>query len=53
LDNQNRNYPVLEQPTLPQQTLEQIAQLWHAELRFNVRTSIGEEGEGERRLAQK
>jgi aryl-alcohol dehydrogenase-like predicted oxidoreductase len=50
--NQARcNLAVLEQPALPQETLARIAQLWEDELRFNVRTSIGEEGEGERRSA--
>lgn len=45
------NLAVLEQERLPQDTLDQIANLWHEELRFNVRTSVGEEGEGERRIA--
>lgn len=39
------------QGKLPQETLDQIAHLWQTEFRFNVRTSIGEEGEGERRLS--
>lgn len=42
---------VSAQEKLPRETLDQIAQLWEEELRFNVRTSIGEEGEGERRRA--
>lgn len=46
------NVAVLEQPSLPQETLHRIAQLWEEEIRFQVRTSIGEEGEGERRSAQ-
>ncbi len=45
------NLAVLEQETLPQDTLDQIALLWNEEFRFHVRTSIGEEGEGERRIA--
>jgi aryl-alcohol dehydrogenase-like predicted oxidoreductase len=43
------NLMVLAQGQLPQETRDQIACLWSEELRFNVRTSIGEEGEGERR----
>ena len=35
------NLAVLEQSTLPQDTLDQIAWLWDKEFRFNVRTSIG------------
>ena len=30
--------------------LDQIARLWNEDFRFNVRTSICEEGEGERRV---
>lgn len=45
------NMTVLAQENLPQGALEQIASLWQEEFRFNVRTSIGEEGEGERRLS--
>lgn len=41
---------VSTQEKLPQEVLDQIAQLWEKEFRFNVRTSIGEEGEGERRI---
>jgi aryl-alcohol dehydrogenase-like predicted oxidoreductase len=37
---------VLEQGPLPQKIIDQIVTLWHNEFRFNVRTSIGEEGEG-------
>lgn len=47
----NCNLAVLAQPALPQDTLAQVARLWDEEFRFNVRTSIGEEGEGERRIA--
>lgn len=46
------NLAALEQESLPQDTLDQIALLWQEEFRFHVRTSIGEEGEGERRIAQ-
>lgn len=46
------NLAVLGQPALAQETLARIARLWQDELRFNVRTSIGEEGEGERHRAQ-
>lgn len=45
------NMAVLTQDGLPQDTFEQITTLWNAELRFNVRTSVGEEGEGEHRVA--
>jgi aryl-alcohol dehydrogenase-like predicted oxidoreductase len=45
------NLAVLEQSALPQDILDHIAQLWEKEFQFNVRTSIGEEGEGERRIA--
>jgi aryl-alcohol dehydrogenase-like predicted oxidoreductase len=45
------NLAVLEQEALPQSILSQIARLWEEEFRFNVRTSVGEEGEGERRIA--
>ena len=41
---------VLEQDALSQETLDQIAALWNDEFCFNVRTSIGEEGEGEKRI---
>jgi aryl-alcohol dehydrogenase-like predicted oxidoreductase len=45
------NLAVLEQEPLPYEILDQIALLWEKEFRFNVRTSIGEEGERERRIA--
>src|SRR5579883_2622849 len=45
------NLAVLDQPALPPDTLARNARLWQDELRFDVRTSIGEEGEGERRRA--
>ncbi len=44
------NIEVLTQETLPQSILDQITRLWNEDFRFNVRTSIGEEGEGERRI---
>lgn len=40
------NLAVLEQGPLSQETLNQIAVLWQEEFHRNVRTSIGEEGEG-------
>ena len=43
------NLAVPDQDRLLQETLAQLACLWEDELCFNVRTSIGEEGEGERR----
>lgn len=42
---------VLALEPLPPQVLAEITRLWHEAFRFNVRTSIGEEGEGERRKA--
>jgi aryl-alcohol dehydrogenase-like predicted oxidoreductase len=45
------NLAVLEQPPLSQDLLDQMASLWSASFRMNVRTSVGEEGEGERRAA--
>jgi len=39
----------LTQVRLPQEIVDHITRLWEEEFRFNVRTSIGEEGEGERR----
>ena len=38
-----------EQQVLSSEILDKIAYLWREEFRYNVRTSIGEEGEGERR----
>lgn len=43
------NMAVVTQEKLPQETLDHLARLWEEELCLNVRTSIGEEGEGERR----
>jgi aryl-alcohol dehydrogenase-like predicted oxidoreductase len=40
------NLAVLEQEPLPQKMLDEIVELWHRELCLNVRTSVGEEGEG-------
>ncbi len=45
------NLAVLEQDPLPQTLLEQIDRLWYEEFHQNVRTSVGEEGEGEKRVA--
>lgn len=43
------NITTLVQESLSQEVLDQITHLWHEEFHLNVRTSIGEEGEGERR----
>jgi aryl-alcohol dehydrogenase-like predicted oxidoreductase len=43
------NLAVQEQGPLPQELLDQIAELWQNDFCHNVRTSVGEEGEGERR----
>jgi aryl-alcohol dehydrogenase-like predicted oxidoreductase len=43
------NLAVLEQDPLPQKLLDQIAMLWQEDFCHDVRTSVGEEGEGERR----
>ncbi|MBV9688248.1 MAG: aldo/keto reductase [Ktedonobacteraceae bacterium] len=40
------NFAVLEQGPLPQALLECIACLWQEEFQYDVRTSIGKEGEG-------
>jgi aryl-alcohol dehydrogenase-like predicted oxidoreductase len=45
------NLGVLDQDVLPQGALSQIERYWHQEWHRQVRTSIGEEGEGERRAA--
>jgi aryl-alcohol dehydrogenase-like predicted oxidoreductase len=45
------NFMVLEQDALSSEMLNQITTLWKEELCFHVRTSRGEEAEGERRLA--
>jgi aryl-alcohol dehydrogenase-like predicted oxidoreductase len=50
-DQAQCNLAVNTQEKLPQEALAQIAHLWDKEFHFNVRTSIGEEGEGERRLS--
>ena len=47
-----RNLAVLEQGPLPQELLDQITALWQEDFCHNVRTSVGEEGEGERRRAK-
>ena len=46
------NLVVLEQGPLPQELLDQIAVPWREGFCHDVRTSIGEEGEGERRRAK-
>lgn len=43
------NLAVLEQGSLPQELLDQITALWQEDFCYDVRTSVGEEGEGERR----
>jgi hypothetical protein len=43
------NLAVMEQGPLPQELLDQITALWQEDFSRDVRTSIGEEGEGERR----
>lgn len=40
------NLAAVEQGPLSQELLDKIAHLWHEDLQNNVRTSIGEEGEG-------
>jgi len=46
------NLAVLEQGPLPQELLDQITALWQEDFCRDVRTSVGEEGEGERRRAK-
>jgi aryl-alcohol dehydrogenase-like predicted oxidoreductase len=43
------NLAVLEQDPLPQELLNQLTMLWREDFCHQVRTSVGEEGEGERR----
>lgn len=50
VENAQCDITALAQEKLPQDILDQITHLWDEEFRFNVRTSIGEEGEGERRV---
>lgn len=45
------NLAVLAQGPLPQELLDQMAMLWREDFCYNVRTSVGEEGEGEQRGA--
>lgn len=47
------NFAAMEQGFLPQELLDQFAMLWQEDFRYNVRTSVGKEGEGERRDAAK
>jgi aryl-alcohol dehydrogenase-like predicted oxidoreductase len=46
------NLAVLEQGQLPQELLDQITALWQEDFCRDVRTSVGEEGGGERRRAK-
>jgi aryl-alcohol dehydrogenase-like predicted oxidoreductase len=46
------NLTALEQGPLPQKLLDQLTVLWQEDFCHNVRTSVGEEGEGERRRAK-
>jgi len=43
------NLAAIEQGPLPQELLDQFSALWQEDFCYNVRTSVGEEGEGERR----
>jgi aryl-alcohol dehydrogenase-like predicted oxidoreductase len=43
------NLAVLQQGPLPQELLDQITTLWQEDFCYNIRTSVGEEGEGEYR----
>lgn len=45
------NLAVLEQGPLSQELLDHITALWQEDFSHDVRTSVGEEGEGERRRA--
>lgn len=47
------NLAAIKQGPLPQELLDQITALWQEDFFYNIRTSIGEEGEGERRDAAK
>jgi aryl-alcohol dehydrogenase-like predicted oxidoreductase len=44
------NLAVLEQGPLPKTTVDHMTSLWQEEFSTNVRTSVGEEGEGEARI---
>ncbi|WP_170143047.1 aldo/keto reductase [Thermosporothrix hazakensis] len=46
------NLATMRQDPLPTNLLKQIQILWKTEFCYNVRTSVGEEGEGERRLKE-
>lgn len=46
------NLTALEQGPLPQKLLDQLTVLWQEDFCHDVRTSVGEEGEGERRRAK-
>lgn len=50
-DQVHCNLAVLEQNPLPPTLLDQMERLWREEFHKNVRTSVGEEGEGEKRIA--
>jgi aryl-alcohol dehydrogenase-like predicted oxidoreductase len=43
------NLAVLDQGPLPQELLDQLTMLWQEDFRYDVRTSVGTEGEGESR----
>jgi aryl-alcohol dehydrogenase-like predicted oxidoreductase len=47
------NLAVLKHDPLPHTLLAQIECLWREEFHENVRTSVGEEGEGEKRIASR
>ncbi|HEY4387725.1 MAG TPA: hypothetical protein VGN34_25005, partial [Ktedonobacteraceae bacterium] len=44
------NLAALEQGPLLQELLDRIDMLWREDFCYNVRTSVGEEGEGEQRV---
>jgi aryl-alcohol dehydrogenase-like predicted oxidoreductase len=47
------NLAAREQGPLPQEIVDQMTVLWQEDFRSHVRTSVGEEGEGERRESMK
>ena len=47
------NLAVIEQGPLPQELLDQMTALWQEDFCHDVRISVGEEGEGERRRANR
>ncbi len=46
------NMATLQQVSLSQDIIHRLTELWNEDFCYNVRTSIGEEGEGERRATQ-